>query len=87
LTNGAGTLVLAPAARLTGNAIGAAERVSRAAALELGVRASCCEPAVAGTLGANALGNDNSRAKSAAESFTGLGTGYTAGTDPKFAYV
>jgi hypothetical protein len=53
--------------------------------------AEFCDPAVAGALGLKedpaVLLLESALTTPAAETRTGFGTGYTLGTDPKFAYV
>ena len=49
------------------------------------VGAVCCEPALAGAVGAGSAGAASSLASCLAVIFTGLGTGYWEGIDPSCA--
>ncbi len=53
----------------------------------LAVGAAVCEPAVAACLVADDDGASSALAIEVELTLTGLGTGYSAGIDPRFAYV
>ncbi len=70
----------------TGSEIGAL-LASLVAFAVLTIGAACWEPAVAGCLGAPDAGASSALAIEVELTLTGFGTGYSAGIDPRFAYV
>ena len=73
-------------AGVTGSEIGALFASLEALAV-LTIGAACCEPAVAACFGAGVAGASSAFAIEVELIFTGFGTGYSAGIDPRFAYV